>query len=247
MTLVCIFDVDGTLTPARQAMDEKFAKFFREFITHVPTYLISGSDYSKLEEQVPQDILQNCNGVFGSSGSQYFEAGKEVFSKDHKFKFLLHMLCEDFVDLSDYQIRRGNHIEKRPGMLNVSVIGRNASLEDRKHYSEWDKRNNERAKFVDVINKSRLPYEASAGGEISIDIVPNGWNKSTAMPEVLDQHPNANVLFFGDKIDKGGNDKPLADALNDGSGKHRAYPVNDYTDTWQYLAIISEKYNKVAA
>lgn len=247
MTLICMFDVDGTLTPARQPMDKKFEGFFREFITHTPTYLISGSDYSKIEEQLPQDILQNCEGVFGCSGSQYFEEGKEIFSKDHKFQFLLHLLCEDFIESSEYRIRRGNHIEKRPGMLNVSVVGRNASLEERLQYFEWDKLSNERAKFVDIINQSGLPYEASAGGQISIDIVPTGWNKSVAKSEVLRQHPNAKLVFFGDRICEGGNDMPLAMSLNDGSKQHRAYPVVDYNETWQYLSIISEKYNKVAA
>ena len=89
--------------------------------------------------------------------------------------------------------------------------------------------------------------DASAGGQISIDIVPTGWNKSVAKSEVLRQHPNAKLVFFGDRICEGGNDMPLAMSLNDGSKQHRAYPVVDYNETWQYLSIISEKYNKVAA
>ena len=47
-----IFDVDGTLTDARQPMDAEFETFFKSWMQDKNVYLVSGSDLEKIEEQV---------------------------------------------------------------------------------------------------------------------------------------------------------------------------------------------------
>lgn len=235
MENVYLFDVDGTLTPPRMPMDEGFAEFFHDFVTCNKVVLVSGSDYKKIQEQVPEAILKKCDGVFGCSGAEYFEQGWNLYTKQHQFPNLLKVLCEAFVSNSAYEDRCGNHVEERPGMLNVSVVGRNATTRQRKEYHAWDNTNRERLAFVNTINNSVLPYEASAGGEISIDIVPNGWNKSVVKAEVLSKNPDASLIFFGDRIVANGNDLQLAEALQSPEGKHLSYSVNSYHDTWKIL------------
>ncbi|MEO1140902.1 MAG: HAD-IIB family hydrolase [Pseudomonadota bacterium] len=235
MNKVYLFDVDGTLTPPRMPVDSGFAGFFYQFVMSHNVYLISGSDYGKLREQLPDYILEACNGVYGCSGAQFHQKGKEVYRKDHEFSNMIQAMCEIFIDTSPYSTRTGVHIEKRPGMLNVSVVGRNATPAQRKAYYVWDQITGERRNFVDMINNGSVQYEASAGGEISIDIVPKGWNKSVVMTEVLAKHRNANLVFFGDRICEGGNDKPLADALEMSGDGHVAVSVETYTDTWRAL------------
>ena len=39
---------------------------------------------------------------------------------------------------SRWLTRTGNHIEHRPGLVNFSVVGRNARPSQRKNYYEWD-------------------------------------------------------------------------------------------------------------
>lgn len=235
MTTVYLFDVDGTLTPARKPMEAEFAGFFLDFVKRFPVYLISGSDYAKICEQVPEKILTACRGVFGCSGAQYLESGRPVHSKPHAFPDELIASCKAFVDESRYPLRTGNHLEKRIGMLNVSVVGRKASQEQRLHYNAWDKETGERWQFVKRINNSGLPYEAMAGGEISVDIVPLGRNKSVAKKQVLDRIPGARLVFFGDRMMTGGNDKPLADVLMQDGSIHKAVSVKDYRETWACL------------
>jgi len=235
MRKIYLFDVDGTLTPARMPMDKAFEVFFDSFVNSNKVVLISGSDYKKIQEQVQQDILNKCEGVYGCSGAEYFEKDILVFRKEHEFPKQLLQLCEGFITNSAYHQRCGTHIEERPGMLNISSVGRDATNSQRKSYHAWDMENNERIAFVDVINKSDLPYEASAGGEISIDIVPKGWNKSVVKNEILSKYPEASLVFFGDKIVPNGNDLPLAEALQDSDGKHISVPVDSYKDTWKFL------------
>lgn len=240
MTQICLFDVDGTLTPTSQKMVPEFESYFLDFIGKVPSYLVSGGEYKKLQTQISDNVLQKCQGVFGCQGSEYYENGKQVYSKQHTFDERLKFLCQTFVDNSLYPTRTGNHLDNRIGMLNVSVVGRNATQNQRDDYFLWDKQNNERAEFAKKINASDLDYEASTGGKISIDIVPTGWNKAVAAKEILLKHPNANLTFFGDRVCEGGNDLPLAKALEakaleSATITHKVVCVTGYKDTWQQM------------
>ena len=66
---IFVFDVDGTLTPARQPMDKAFEEVFAKLVETEDVYLVSGSDIAKIRQQVPEHILAKCKGVFGSSGN----------------------------------------------------------------------------------------------------------------------------------------------------------------------------------
>lgn len=233
--LIYIFDVDGTLTPHRARVKPDFEIFFRQFVAKQNTYLISGSDISKINEQLPEDILNACRGVFGCSGAEFWQNGTQQYQKDHVFPDEMLKSFQAYIDNSPYPDRYGNHIEMRIGMVNISVVGRDATTAQRKHYSEWDVIAEERKQFVEQFNSIDQPYEASAGGQISIDIVPKGYNKSMAMGEILKREPDSALIFFGDRMAQGGNDKPLADALEKAGPPHRAFPVTTYLDTWEEL------------
>lgn len=233
---IFLFDVDGTLTHPRQAIAADFEKFFEHFCRTNIVFLISGSDMVKIEEQIPQNIIRECYGVFSCSGAEYYQKALKVYSKEHTFPSELINLCKEFVEQSAFPIRTQNHLEFRPGMLNVSAIGRAATNKQRKQYFEWDKSTMERKRFADKLNSLELGYEVSCGGEISLDIVPKGWNKSVAKKIVLEQLPDGKLKFFGDRILEGGNDLPLAIELDDGTGLHTSYPVDGYWDTWKILA-----------
>ena len=64
-----LFDVDGTLTPARQQIDETFRQFFLEWIKDKNVFLVSGFDYGKTLEQVGQEVLESVTASFNSSGN----------------------------------------------------------------------------------------------------------------------------------------------------------------------------------
>ena len=76
--------------------------------------------------------------------------------------------------------------------------------------------NGERASMVNSINKSFPELEASAGGQISIDIHPKGANKSQAKEWILNRYDEeVKIIFFGDKTMPGGNDYPIAKVLTE--------------------------------
>lgn len=235
MKTIYLFDVDGTLTPARQEIDPAFAAFFERFVQNYPVYLISGSDMPKIKAQLPSSIMDHCKGVFVCSGAEFWLGDECVEKRDHKFPDEMMAIIQATIDESPYPLRAGNHIEPRTGMINASIVGRNATQEERLRYFEWDKKVGERANLAQKLSAQFPDYEITTGGQISLDIVPKGLNKSIAMDAVLLRNVGAALCFFGDRMDEGGNDKPLADALIQAGGPHRAIAIEGFEQTWKAL------------
>ena len=60
-------------------------------------------------------------------------------------------LCQNLIDKSIYPIKRGNHLETRVGLLNISVVGRACSQSQRLDYFDWDQNSQERAFICEEI------------------------------------------------------------------------------------------------
>ena len=61
--MIYMFDMDGTLTPARKPMEEDFAKCFLPWLQKNKAFIVTGSDIAKVLEQLPSDVV---NGSFGT-------------------------------------------------------------------------------------------------------------------------------------------------------------------------------------
>mgnify|MGYP000620956017 CR=1 FL=1 len=72
-------------------------------------------------------------------------------------------------------------------------------------------------------------------GEISIDVSPLSWNKSRVLIPIQERHGNVAITFAGDSIHPGGNDWPLAQALQASSPHHVIEPVRDCAQTLRLL------------
>jgi phosphomannomutase len=235
MKEVLVFDVDGTLTPPRSAMDETMAHAMRRLIAASTIYLVTGSDRAKLEAQAPADILESVAGVFCCSGNEIWRGKRLVMEMRHVFPRELTKLAAGLLEASPYPVRTGRHIEERTGSLNISVVGRNASLSQRRDYQRHDRMAHERDRLIAAIEAQFPEYECNRGGQISIDIAPRGWNKARVFKEVRARAPNALVHFFGDTINEGGNDLPLAQALIADGPQHVINAVKDWRETLQII------------
>ena len=223
-----IFDVDGTLTPSRGRMDKTFAVWFSKFCESNNVYLVTGSDKAKTIEQVGEYIYNKCKRVYNCSGSDVYEGDLNVKSDLWHISKTAHQWLENELIRSEFVLRTGNHIEQRPGMVNFSVVGRNATQEERKKYVKWDNEIRERIDIAERFNLQFPSLKATVGGETGIDIAPKGNDKSQIIHDFDDKDT---ILFFGDRMDKDGNDYPLAQANKKGMNYH----VKDWRDTWNKL------------
>ena len=228
-----IFDVDGTLTPSRGKIDKKFGAWFHKFCEWADhdVYLVTGSDRPKTIEQIGEPIYHVCKRVYNCSGCDVYEGDRNVRSS----LWVLPDMARDFLDQclyeSDWPTLTGLHIEERCGMINFSVVGRNADSIDRKAYYEYDKIYSERVKIAKAFNTMFPDLLASVAGETGMDISAKGNDKSQILKDFDDKD---RIYFFGDKVGVGGNDFLLAQALEEyehGATLH----VRDWKDTWKAL------------
>ena len=227
-----IFDVDGTLTPSRGKIDAEFLQFMLFFAGTNDVYLVTGSDRQKTLEQVGLDLYNSCKRVYNCSGSDVYETDKNVYRDDWELPNNVERFLQDELDFSQFPIRNGNHIEKRPGGVNFSILGRDKDpFKGREEYINWNKIHNERRLIALRIMDMFPELSVALGGQTGIDIGPKGSDKSQILRDFNDDDE---IHFFGDRIEEGGNDYSLAKAVEKRCGF--AYNVEDYTKTWKLLS-----------
>jgi phosphomannomutase len=227
-----IFDVDGTLTPSRGLIDDEFASFFTNFCDENYVYLITGSDYPKTVEQLGKTICEKVECVYNCSGNDVWKKGENILTNNWTLPETAHGWLSEMLSESKFYRKTGLHFEHRPGMVNFSIVGRNANLEERAMYKEWDEHKNERNTIARQFNKLFPDIEARPGGETGIDIAPKGSDKSQI---VKDFDPVDDILqFFGDRMDVAGNDYPLKKVILD-KDLGFCYNIKDYKETWKIL------------
>ena len=227
-----IFDVDGTLTPSRKKIEHEFWAPFLIFCRHHDVYLVTGSDRQKTLEQLGLDICYTAKRVYNCSGSDVYEKNKNVYRDDWELPKKVENFLMDELAYSCFPIRNGNHIERRPGGVNFSILGRDSDpMLGRKEYIKWDKERFERDDIADRIRNQFPDLTVALGGQTGLDIGPLGSDKSQIL---RDFNEDDELHFFGDRMEEGGNDYSLAEAVKKGGGY--SYPVNTYKDTWELLS-----------
>ena len=222
-----IFDVDGTLTPSRQRITSEFLPVFVDFISKNDVYLVTGSDRAKTLEQVTSEIYNSCKRVYNCSGSDTYEGDKNVYRSDWDLPWEVERFLDDELDYSQFPMRNGNHIERRPGGVNFSILGRAKDpFLGRKEYMEWNERTNERADIADRLRTNFPGLSVALGGQTGIDIGPWGSDKSQIL---RDFSQDDELHFFGDRMEKGGNDHSLGEAVKEMGGY--SHCVKDWKDT----------------
>ena len=131
------------------------------------------------------------------------------------------------------KIKTGTFVEWRDSQINFSVIGRNCTIDQRADYIKWDEKSGERQKIVENLRKEFKGWGLSfrLGGQISIDITREGWDKSYAFKN-MNESPDQ-CVFFGDKICKDGNDLDIA--MRCGKYHHVDGPADLILELRRYL------------
>nr|XP_023013965.1 probable phosphomannomutase [Leptinotarsa decemlineata] len=213
--IMCLFDVDGTLTKPRIAIEDDFYNFLLNKVKPLCTLgLVGGSDFKKIAEQMKgEDVVNKFEYVFAENGLVQFKQGKEIGRQSIQ-NFLGEEALQTFINfvlkyLSTIKlpVKRGNFVEFRSGMLNISPVGRSCSQEEREAFLKYDNEHNIRKTMIESLKKEfpDMGVTYSIGGQISFDVFPNGWDKTFCLRH-LENEGFDEIHFFGDKTDQGGND-----------------------------------------
>ena len=224
-----LFDMDGTLTEVGQKISPEVVKELREIPPSTRKYLVTGANFNKVEEQIPTDVLLSLfERVYACNGTRVYNCNLDMDYESQSIEpELIHKVSMlDYYSESDInhiigvllslaarthtKIKTGTFVEWRESQINFSVIGRNCSQEQRADYVKWDQKSGERKKIIEELRKEFQGWGLSfrLGGQISIDITREGWDKSYAFKNMIDSPDTC--VFFGDKICKDGNDLDIA-------------------------------------
>ncbi|KAJ2503773.1 Phosphomannomutase 1, partial [Coemansia sp. RSA 2049] len=126
---ICLFDVDGTLTPARLTITESMKKTLSDLRKKCVVGFVGGSDLAKQKEQLGNDALDMFDFCFSENGLTAFRKGQELpknsfikYMGEDRYAKLVNFCLRYIADLELPQ-KRGTFIEFRQGMINVSPIG----------------------------------------------------------------------------------------------------------------------------
>jgi phosphomannomutase len=143
----------------------------------------------------------------------------------------LRKYLESRLSSSSWPDKTGRHIEERVGLCNFTILGRNATLEQRQSYHLYDKGEGERIRIATDIMNHWPEVEVGVAGETGIDICAKGTGKSQLINYERGRHP---YHFFGDRMDPAGNDYPLAKAIWD-NNLGQCHHVSNWQETWNIL------------
>ena len=224
-----IFDMDGTLTEPRKLISDEMIEVLRKVPNSYKKYLVTGSDMAKVEEQIPVEFLLTFfDKVFACNGTRVFNTNLDLDDESkpaepelvHKVNLLdfyseadLNHIVNTLLKLAHEthtKIKTGTFVEWRESQINFSVVGRNCTSLQREDYVKWDNKSKERKKLVEQLENKFQGWGLSfrLGGQISIDVTRQGWDKSYAFDNIAEKPEDC--VYFGDKIVPGGNDFDIA-------------------------------------
>lgn len=235
MRNIVLFDLDGTLTPARKAMVTSTADAICQLTEYADIGIVTGSpiEYIRQQASLLWESLDNperlkimpCNGtqLYLWNGLDY-EKHESVNMREHlgddsyrRLIWILLNLQVNMVEGMEIPLS-GNFISYRESMLNWCMIGRDATPTERNMFTEVDVKFGIRKKLSEAFIKNLEEFgikdvDHAIGGNTSIDVYPTGWDKRYALKHV---HEYDNVYFVGDKCKPGGNDYALYNELDKG-------------------------------
>ena len=258
MSKLFLFDMDGTLTPARKKMNYKVLSALEKLQrSGWDLGIISGSDYEYIEQQC--DLLFDLSPIdvrkihfLPCNGTKYYKNFKKVWEYDMRSKLGSKLMTNVYRALLKFQGNivsmyldvplTGNFFQMRGSVLNWCPIGRNAMETDRKKWLEMESIFSIREVYINQFN-SEFDSEAitiKLGGETSFDIYPKGWNKTFPLnKEPFSKYEK--IYFAGDRCYQNGNDEELYNKLKT-LDNCNAFQVNKTEDTIELIEkVIQEK------
>ncbi|KAF8821215.1 phosphomannomutase [Cardiosporidium cionae] len=212
---LALFDLDGTLSPARKSATPEMAQLLQKLQKFIPLAVVSGSDLPKVQEQLGPLSGELFDYLFVENGVLAYKKNELIHSKnfpsllgEDRLKKIINFTLKYFSEL-EIPVKRGTFIECRTSMLNLCPIGRSCSYEERNAFVKLDQKEGIRQKFVDALNKEfwTFPVQFALGGQISVDCFLKGCDKRYCLQFIESEYDE--IYFFGDKVFKGGNDHEI--------------------------------------
>jgi len=220
---VIAFDLDGTLAVTKSPISDVMAKRLADLLSSYDVCVISGGKFEQFETQVIDRLTLSPDQtsrlhIMPTSGTKYFRFDSashqwvaqysEDLSADERAQ-IIGVLTAGAKELGLWEDHsHGEIIEDRGSQITFSALGQEAPA-DLKY--AWDP-DGAKKEALREYAAQRLPdLEVHAGGTTSVDVTRAGVDKGFGMRKLMSVlgAEMGDILFFGDKLDEGGNDYPV--------------------------------------
>lgn len=224
MKKVIAFDLDDTLAVTKSEISDRMSGLLSRLVEKYDVCIITGGRFEQIEKQVvsrlevPEHLLGKLH-LMPTCGTRYYRYDElnhkwmlqyaEDLSKEQKEKIIgaLEMVAKEMGIWCDNPA--GEIIEDRHSQITMSALGQQATPEDK--YAWAEKFKDVRPVYRDKVAELLPDLEVRIGGTTSTDITLPGVDKAYGMRKLIDalDISKDEILFFGDKLNEGGNDYPV--------------------------------------
>jgi HAD superfamily hydrolase (TIGR01484 family) len=216
------FDLDDTLAASKSPISPRIADLLRALLLRVDVAIISGGNEEQFRTQVVARLGEADAAALArlhllpTCGTRYLRHDGSGFSAlyahdltDEEKAGALTALREEAERLGLWEPEPwGEILEDRGSQITFSALGQKAPGDAKQ---AWDPTGAKRLALRDAV-AARVPdLEVRAGGSTSIDITRAGIDKAYGMAQLAERTgiPLSAMLFYGDRLDEGGNDYPV--------------------------------------
>lgn len=214
---VVMFDLDNTLTDAKQNIEPSMAARLATLSQLVPVVVMSGQMWSRFQEQLLAHLPSSMNTknlylMPNNAADCYrFENGWEkaysnTFSESEK-QTIMNALEEvlNRTQLLAHEPQWGERIEDRGSQIALSALGQQAPLAEKK---AWDPDRKKREILWKELSPRLPDFKVQIAGITTIDITRKGIDKALGVRWIAEHlhHTPKDMLYVGDALFEGGND-----------------------------------------
>lgn len=223
MKKLLAFDLDDTLAVTKSPIDDRMAAVLPAVLDQFDVCIISGGKFEQFEQQVvkrlevtPEQLrrlhlMPTCGTRYyryDTASAKWGEVYAENLSSEQK-KNIIKILEEAAKALGYWEAKPyGEIIEDRGSQITFSALGQQAPPEEK--YA-WDPDGTKKHAIRDYAAPKLPDVEVRVGGTTSVDVTMVGIDKAYGMKKLMEQLElsKEDILFFGDKLEPGGNDYPV--------------------------------------
>lgn len=221
------FDLDDTLAATKQPITPRIARLLRQLAEHYEVAVITGGPYKQVQQNVidrlgltPEQLARFY--FMPVNGSQYYhyDAASQKWQNDQYIDDLPAEEQKRIANVLESAARKlgywvddpvGDIIDYRGTQVTYSALGQFA---DPKAKYAWDPAYEKRKKMYQLVSRDLSEYRVLVNGNTSIDVTQPGYDKGFGMVKLMDMLglDKQDILFFGDQLQEGGNDRPVIEA-----------------------------------
>lgn len=223
MKKLLAFDLDDTLAVTKSPISDEMVGVMTRLLDHFDVCVISGGKYEQFQKQIINRLPVEGHKLarlhlMPTCGTRYYRY--DEVDEEWKLQY-----AEDLTDDQKQRIAEvleksarelgyweenpaGEIIEDRLSQVTYSALGQQATPEAK--YA-WDPDGTKKRAIRDLAAQELPDLELRAGGTTSIDVTKVGIDKAYGMRKLMEELgiSKDDILFFGDKLEEGGNDYPV--------------------------------------